>query len=101
MCLKKLNRELPYDPAIPLLGIYLDKTFIQKDTCIPMFTVTLLTITKTWKQPKCPLIDQWIKKMRRVYTTEYYSDIKKHNKKSTSTEEMTRTEQQPTAGRGT
>ena len=51
--LKKLKTELPYNPAIPLLGIYLDKTIIQKDTCTPMFTA-LFKIAKTWKQPKCP-----------------------------------------------
>ena len=49
--------ELPYDPAIPLLGMYLDKTFLEKDTCIRMFTETLFTIAKTWKQPKCPSTD--------------------------------------------
>ena len=55
--------ELPYDPAIPLLGIYPDKTIIQKDTLTPMFTAALFTIAKTWKQPKCPSTDEWIKKM--------------------------------------
>ena len=63
MFLKKLKIELPYDPAIPLLGIYPDKTIIQKDTCTPMFIAALLTIAKTWKQPKCPSTDEWIKKM--------------------------------------
>ena len=61
--LRKLKIEVPYDPAIPLLGIYLDKTVIRKDTCIPMFIAALFTIAKTWKQPKCPLTDEWIKKM--------------------------------------
>ena len=61
--LKKLKIKLPYDPAIPLLGIYPDKTLIQKDTCIPIFTAVLFTIAETWKQPKCPLTDEWIKKM--------------------------------------
>ena len=61
--LKKLEVELPYDPAIPLLGIYPEKTIIQKDTCTPMFTATLFSIAKTWKQPKCPLTEEWIKKM--------------------------------------
>ena len=64
--LKKL--ELPYDPAIPLLGIYLEKTLIQKYTCTPMFIVALFTIAKTWKQPKCPSTDEWIKKMWYIYT---------------------------------
>ena len=53
--LKKLKIELPYDPAIPLLDIYLERTMIQKDTCTPMFTAALFTIAKTWKQPKRPL----------------------------------------------
>ena len=70
--LRQLNIELPYDPAIPLLGIYLDKTFIQKDTCTPMFTAALFTIAKTWKKPKCPLTDEPIEKMWYIYTMEYY-----------------------------
>ena len=61
--LRKLNIVPPYDPAIQLLGIYVDKTCIQKDTCTPMFTAALFTIAKTWKQPKCPSTDEWIKKM--------------------------------------
>ena len=56
--LKKLKIERPYDPAIPLLGIYPDKTTIQKDICTPMFTAALFTIAKTWKQPKCPSTDE-------------------------------------------
>ena len=68
--LKKLKIELLYDPAIPLLGIYAEKmkTLIQKDACAPMFTAALFTIAKTWKQPKCPLTDEWIKKMWYIYT---------------------------------
>ena len=69
--------ELPYDPASPLLAIYPEKTIIQEDTSIPMFTAALFTIAKTWKQPKCPLTDEWIKKMWYIYTIEYYSAIKK------------------------
>ena len=61
--LKKLKIELPYDLAIPLLGIYPDKTIIQKDACTPMFIAALFTISKTWKHPKCPSTDEWIKKM--------------------------------------
>ena len=61
--LKKLKLELPYDPAIPLLGIYLNKTIIQKDIGTPMFTAALFTIAKTWKQLKCPSTDEWTKKM--------------------------------------
>ena len=75
--LKKLKIELPYDPAIPLLGIYPEKTIIQKESCTTMFTAALFTIAKSWKQPKCPLTDEWIKKMWHIYTMEYYSAIKK------------------------
>ena len=59
-----MTTELPYDPAIPLLGIYLEKNMVQKDTCVPVFTVALFTIlkTKTWKQPKCPSTEDWIKR---------------------------------------
>ena len=74
--LRKLKIELPYDPAIPLLGIYPDKTIIQKATCTPMFTATLFTIARTWKKPKCPSTDEWIKQMWYIYTMEYYSAIK-------------------------
>ena len=76
--LKKLKIELPYDPAIPLLCIYPDKTLIQKDTCTPVFIAALFTIAKTWKQPKCSSTDEWIKKMWYIYATEYYSAIKKN-----------------------
>ena len=76
--LKKLKIELPYDPAFPLLGIYPVKTVIQKDTRTPMFTVALFTIARSWKQPKCSLTDEWIKKMWYIYTMEYYSAIKKN-----------------------
>ena len=60
-----------------LLGIYLDENIIQKDTCTPIFISALLTIAKTWKQPKYPSTDEWIKKMWYIYTMEYYSAIKK------------------------
>ena len=63
--------ELPYDPAIQFLGIYLDKTIIQKDTCTPMFLATLVTIAKTWKQSKCPSIDDYIKKMWCIHMMAY------------------------------
>ena len=66
--LRKLKIELPYDPAFPLLGIYLGKTIIQKDTCTPMFIAALFTIAKTWKQPKCLPTDEWIKKMWCTHT---------------------------------
>ena len=72
--LKKLKIESPYDPAIPLLGIYPGnaKPLNQKDTCTPMFITALFTITKTWKQPRCPSTDDWFKKMWYTYTMEYY-----------------------------
>ena len=73
--LKKLKIELPYDPAISLLGLYLEKIIIRKDTCTPIFTA-LFAIAKTWKQPKCPSTDEWIKKMWCIYTVAYYSAIK-------------------------
>ena len=60
--LKKLKIELPYYPAIPLQGIYSEKTIIQKYICTPVFTTALFTITKTWKQSKYPLTEEWIKK---------------------------------------
>ena len=69
--LKKLKIELPEDPAIPLLGIYPDKTTIQKDTCTCVSVAALFTIAKTWKQPKCSLTDEWIKKMWYIHTMEY------------------------------
>ena len=76
--LKKLNIELPYDTAIPLLGIYLEKTIIWKDICTPIYTAALFTIAKTWKQLKCSSTEEWIKKMWYIYTMEYYSAIKKN-----------------------
>ena len=78
--LKKLKIELPYDPAISLLGIYPEKvkTLIWKDTCTPMYIAALFTIAKTWKQPKCSSRDEWIKKMWSIYPMEYYIAIKKN-----------------------
>ena len=76
--LRKLKIELPYDSAVPLLGIYPDKTIIQKGTHTPVFIATLFTIVKTWKQPKYPLTDIQIKKMWYIYTMEYHSAIKKN-----------------------
>ena len=68
---------MPYDPAIPLLGIYLEKSIIPKNTCTPMF-IAALTIVKTWEQPKCPSTEEWIKKMWYTYTMEYCSAIKRN-----------------------
>lgn len=73
---QKTKYRPPYDPAIPLLGIYLGKTSIQKDTCNPMFTATLFTTAKTQKQPKCPSTNEWIKKKWYICTMAYYSAIK-------------------------
>ena len=66
--LEKLKIELPYDLAVPLLGIYLEKTIIRKDICTPVFIVALFTIARTWKQPKCPSTDEWVNKMWYIYT---------------------------------
>ena len=74
--LKKLGIKPPYDPAIPLLGIYPEETRVEKDTCIPLFFVAQFTIARTWKQPRCPSTDEWIKKLWCIYTMEYYSAIK-------------------------
>ena len=76
--LKKLIKELPYDPATLLMGICPEKTIIQKDTCTLMFIAALFTIGRTWKQPKCPSVEDWIKKMWYIYTLEYYSATKRN-----------------------
>ena len=76
--LKKL--ELPYDPAIELLGIYPQDigVLFRRDTCTPMFIAALSTIANVWKEPKCPLMDVWIKQMWHIYTMQYYLAIKKN-----------------------
>ena len=76
--LKKLGIKLPYDPTIPLLGIFSEKTKTEKDTCTPVFVAAPFTITRTWRQPRCPSTDVWIKKLCYIYTMEYYSAIKKN-----------------------
>ena len=73
----KTKIELPYDPAIPLLGIYPEETKIEQGTCVPLFIVALFSIARTWKQPKCPPTDEWIK-LCYIYTKEYYSAIKRN-----------------------
>ena len=70
--------KLPYDPLIPLLGIYSEKTIIEKDTRTPVFIEILFTRARTWKQPRCPSTDEWIKKMRCIYTMDYYSATKRN-----------------------
>ena len=75
--LKKLEIELPYDPAIPLLGIHTKETRSERDICNPMFITALFIIARTWKQPRCPSADEWIRKLWYICTMEYYSAIKK------------------------
>ena len=75
---KKLGIKPPYDPAIPLLGIYPKETKIEKDTYIPLFFAALFTIARTRKQPRYPSTDEWIKKLGYIYTMEYYSAIKRN-----------------------
>ena len=74
--LRKLKIKLPFDPAIPLLGIYPEKSTTRKDTCTPMLIAALFSIANTWKQPKCTLTEEWIKKRWYIYTVEHYSGIK-------------------------
>ena len=76
--LKKLEIELPYDPAIPLLGVHTRETKIERDTCTPAFTEALFSIPRTWKQPRCPSADEQIRKLWYVYTMEYYSAMKRN-----------------------
>ena len=78
--LKDLETEIPFDPAILLLDVYPKeyKSFYYKDTCMCMFIAALFTIAKTWNQPKCPSMIDWIKKMWYIYTMEYYAAIKRN-----------------------
>ena len=75
---KKLGMKLPYNPATPLLGIYPEETINEKDTHNLIFIAALFTIARTWKQPRCPPTDEWIKKLWYIYTMEYYSVIKRN-----------------------
>ena len=77
--LKKLETELPYDPAIPLLGIHIKETRCERDTCTPLFIAALFTIARTWKQPRCPWADEWIRKLWYICTMEYYSALTKNS----------------------
>ena len=77
--LKKLEIELPYDPAITLLGIHTEETRFERDTWTPMFIAALFIVARTWKQARCPLADEWIRKLWYIYTMEYYSSIKKNS----------------------
>ena len=76
--LKKLETELPYDPAIPLLGIHTEETRIERDACTPMFIAAPFTIARTWKQPRCPSAEEWIRKLWYIYTMVYDSAIEKN-----------------------
>ena len=76
--LKKLGIKPPYDPAIPLLGIYPEETKIEKDTCIPLFVAALFTIARIWKQPRGSSTDEWMKKLWYIYRMEYYSVMKRN-----------------------
>ena len=76
--LKKLEIEIPYDPTIPLLGKHNKETRIERDTCTSMFITALLIIARTWKLPRCPSAEEWIRKLWYIYTMEYYSAIKKN-----------------------
>ena len=80
--LKKLRTELPHDPANPPLDIYPGETRIERDTCTPMFIAVLFTIAGTWKQPRCPLADEWIRKLWCIYAMEYYSAVRRNAFKS-------------------
>jgi hypothetical protein len=88
--LKNLNIDLPYDTAIPLLGIYPKEcdTDYSRGTCTSMFTTAVFTIAKLWKQPRCPTTDEWIKKMWYLYTMEFYAPMKKNEMLSFSGEWM-------------
>ena len=75
--LKKLEIELPYDPEI--LGIHTEEARSERDTCTSVFIAALFIIARTWKQPRCPSADEWIRKLWSIYTMEYYSAIKKNS----------------------
>ena len=74
----KTGNRTGYDPAIPLLGIHTEETRSERDMCTPMFMAALFIIARTWKQPRCPSADEWIRKLWYIYTMEYYSAIKKN-----------------------
>ena len=80
--LKILGIKPPCEPVISLLGIHPEETKTEKDTCTPIFTAALFTIARTWKQPRCPLTDEWKKKLWYIYTMGYYSAIKRITFKS-------------------
>ena len=75
--LKKLGTELSYNPAIIMLGLYTKETITERDTCTPVFNAAIFMIARIWKQPRCPLADEWIRKLWYIYTMKYYSAIKR------------------------
>ena len=83
----QILKKLPYEPTIPLLGIYAEEIIIEKDTCTPMFTEVLFTVVRTWKQPSCPSTDEQTKKLWYIYTMDYYSAIKRNAFGVSSTKE--------------
>ena len=72
---RQLEIELPYNPAVPMLGLHTEETRNERDTCTPLFIAALFTVARTWKQPRCPLADEQIRKLWNIYTMEYYSAI--------------------------
>ena len=76
--LKRLGIKSPYDPEIPILGIYPEETKIERDTCIPLFIAAPFTIARPWKEPRCSSTDEWIKKLWYIYTMEYCSAMKRN-----------------------
>ena len=86
--LRKLGIKAPYEPATPLLAINPEETKIEKDTCIPLFIATLFTIARTWKHPRFPSTDEWIKKLWYICMMEYYLAIKRNTFESVQMEWM-------------
>ena len=74
--LKKLEIELPYNPAIPLLGIHTEETRTERDMCTTIFITALFIIARMWKQPRCPLADKWIRKLWYIYTMDITQQLK-------------------------
>ena len=78
MCLQRVGHDWAHARTIILLGIHTKETKIERDTCTPVFIAALFTTARTWKQPRCPSADEWIRKLWYIYTMEYYLAIKKN-----------------------